>query len=152
MRRRGDGPRPDLVGGPPRVPDGQEDIADKIRAYPRQRTYLLPVLMTVQDELGWLPDWAIEYAGGHLRVPKSEAYGAASSFPELRLHEPPEHLLRVCIGAACQLQGASALRTAATSTAAEVEEVDCLFICALAPAAELNGRMIGRATPEKLRA
>ncbi|MBV8087677.1 MAG: NAD(P)H-dependent oxidoreductase subunit E [Chloroflexi bacterium] len=134
------------------MPEGLEDIADKIRAYPRQRTYLLPVLMAVQDEIGWLPDWAIEYAGAHLRVPKSEAYGAASSFPELRLHEPPDPLLRVCIGAACQLQGASALQSAAASSGAELEEVDCLFICALAPAAELNGRMIGRATAEKLRA
>jgi NADH:ubiquinone oxidoreductase subunit E len=141
-----------VVGGPPRVPAGQEGVADKIAAFPRQRTYLLPALMTVQDELGWLPDWTIEYAGAHLRVPKSEAYGAASSFPELRLHEPPEHLVRVCTGQACQLQGGAALRSAAASTGFEVEDVDCLFICALAPAIEVNGQLIGRATPEKLHA
>src|SRR5207253_4523383 len=62
--------------GPPREPPpGHDDLVDRIEAYPRRRTYLLPALHDVQHAFGWLPDWAIELVGAHLRVPKSEAYG-----------------------------------------------------------------------------
>jgi len=135
------------AAGPVRPPEGQDPLLAKITAFPRQRTYLLPALLTIQDELGWLPDWAIEFAGAHLRVPKSEAYGAASSYPELRLSEPPARLVRICTGSACQLAGARQLR----QQLAEAEEIDCLFICALAPAAEIDGKLVGRATLERLR-
>jgi NADH-quinone oxidoreductase subunit E len=122
-----------------------------LQALPRQRAWLLPSLLLVQDDLGWLPDWAIEAVGAHLRVPRSEAYGVASSFPELRLHQPAEHVLRVCIGAACRLAGAHSLRASTRDFPGEVETADCLFICGVAPAAELDGHLVGRAGTEQLR-
>jgi NADH:ubiquinone oxidoreductase subunit E len=78
---------------PTQPPSGHEDLVQRIRCLPRRRTYLLPALLWVQDDLGWLPGWAIEFVGAHLRVPCSEAFGVASSFPELRLGEPSEHVL-----------------------------------------------------------
>ncbi|HLQ33976.1 MAG TPA: NAD(P)H-dependent oxidoreductase subunit E [Chloroflexota bacterium] len=134
------------TSGPVRPPEGHEQLLAKITAFPRQRSYLLPVMLAIQEELGWLPDWAIEFASAHLRVPKSEAYGAISSYPALRLSEPPTRLVRICVGSACRLAGATDLRR----QLAEAEQVDCLFICALAPAAEVDGRLVGRATLESL--
>src|SRR5947209_5025168 len=96
-------------------------LEDKVHAYPRRRTYLLPALQDVQQELGWLPPEAIELVGAHLRVPKSEAYGIASSFPDLRLSEPPLELTRVCRGASCRQRGAPPVGAA--------EHADCLFVC-----------------------
>ncbi len=144
MNRRSDR----TVSGPVSPPAGYEDLVERIQAFPRERTWLLPALLTIQEDLGWLPDWSIELAAAHLRVPKSEAYGAASSFPELRLTEPPATLVRICTGSACRLAGASALPGAVPTA----ETADCLFICALAPAAAVDGRLIGHATPEGLRA
>lgn len=141
------GERQPRTTGPFRPPEGHDSLLTALEAFPRQRTYLLPALLTIQHEVGWLPDWAIEYAAAHLRVPKTEAYGAASSFAELRLTEPPAHVLRVCAGSACRLAGGDALRR----EVAEAETADCLFICALAPAAEIDGRLIGRATADQLR-
>src|SRR3977135_2239631 len=66
------------------------DLAERIRAYPRRRTYLLPALHEVQDALGWLQGSALELVGNHLRVPRSEVYGVASSFPDFKLAEPAE--------------------------------------------------------------
>src|SRR5260221_13850249 len=86
--------------------DADSELAERIRAYPRRRTYLLPALHDVQDALGWLSGDALEMVGGHLRVPKSEVYGIASSFPDFRLLEPAEHVSRICTGAACRLAGA----------------------------------------------
>ena len=119
--------------------DGDADLVERIRAYPRRRTYLLPALHDVQHSLGWLPGEALETVGAHLRVPKSEVYGVASSFPDFNLTEPAEHTTRRCIGVACRLAGAAAVPAADASS-----EADCLFICGVAPASERDGQLIGR--------
>jgi NADH:ubiquinone oxidoreductase subunit F (NADH-binding)/NADH:ubiquinone oxidoreductase subunit E len=118
--------------------DSAAELAERIRGFPRRRTYLLPALHEVQDALGWLSGEALEMVGGHLRVPKSEVYGIASSFPDFRLVEPAEHVERVCTGAACRLAGG------------HIEEganpADCLFICGVAPAREIDEHLVGRAS------
>ena len=122
------------------------DIVERIRAFPRRRTYLLPALHVVQHEYGWLPGAALEAVGAHLRVPKSEVYGIASSFPDFRLREPtPDVQTRVCVGAACRVAGgryAAAEQDAAKQDAAE--RADCLFVCGVAPAAEIDGHAVSR--------
>ncbi|TME38673.1 MAG: hypothetical protein E6I75_06750 [Chloroflexi bacterium] len=122
------------------------DLVERIRAFPRRRTYLLPALHVVQHEYGWLPGAALEAVGAHLRVPKSEVYGIASSFPDFRLREPtPDVRTRVCVGAACRVAGgrpAAAEQDAAKQDAEE--RADCLFVCGVAPAAEIDGRLVGR--------
>jgi NADH:ubiquinone oxidoreductase subunit F (NADH-binding)/NADH:ubiquinone oxidoreductase subunit E len=119
------------------------DLAERIRAYPRRRTYLLPALHDVQEALGWLQGSALELIGQHLRVPKSEVYGIASSFPDFTLAEPPQHLVRVCVGASCRLAGAHELRERFASEA-PVREADCLFICGVGPAVQVGQRLTGR--------
>ncbi len=117
--------------------DGDADLVERIRAYPRRRTWLLPALHDVQHALGWLPGEALETVGAHLRVPKSEVYGVASSFPDFDLTQPAEHVVRECVGTACRLKG--------TDTCSEGSlPADCLFICAVAPASEVDGRLVGR--------
>jgi NADH:ubiquinone oxidoreductase subunit F (NADH-binding)/NADH:ubiquinone oxidoreductase subunit E len=110
------------------------EVEQRIRAFPRERTYLLPVLHEVQAAYGWLPADALELVGAHLRVPKSEVFGIASSFPDLQLREPAL-AERVCTGAGCRALGGPAHAEAAA---------DCLFICGVGPAAEIDGRLIGR--------
>jgi NADH:ubiquinone oxidoreductase subunit F (NADH-binding) len=66
-----------------------DDLEQRIYAFPRRRTYLLPALHEVHDMHGWLPPDALELIGAHLRVPKSEVFGIASSYPDFRLSEPP---------------------------------------------------------------
>ena len=59
-----------------------------VRAFPRERTWLLPALHAVQHELRWIPTGALGEIASHLRVPLSEAYGVATGYPEFRLSEP----------------------------------------------------------------
>ena len=49
----------------------------------RNRDNLLPVLHLLQHEHGYLPEWALQVVGWHLRVPASEVYGSATSYSEL---------------------------------------------------------------------
>ena len=129
--------------------------------FPRERTHLLPVLHYLQHEFGYLPGWALQIVSWHLRVPASEVYGAATSYTELRLEDPGKHLVRVCAGLSCwhsggrELLGLLSERLASapddstpdnSSPASQVtlEETACGYICAMAPAVEVDGQWYGR--------
>ncbi|MBV8714071.1 MAG: NAD(P)H-dependent oxidoreductase subunit E [Chloroflexi bacterium] len=111
-----------------------EDLEQRIQSFPRQRTYLLPALHEVQEAYGWLPPDALEALGLHLRVPKSEVFGIASSFPDFLL-SAPTRTERTCTGASCRVLGGP---SHAEATA------DCLFVCGVGPASEVDGRLVGR--------
>ena len=111
------------------------DLDERIQALPRRRTYLLPALHEVHAAYGWLPADALEMVGLHLRVPKSEVFGIASSFPDFKLDAPDPSTTRVCMGASCRVLGGPAHAE---------ETADCLFICGVGPASEVDGVLIGR--------
>ncbi|MYC29580.1 MAG: hypothetical protein F4X65_05755 [Chloroflexi bacterium] len=69
--------------------------------FPPHRTYLLPALHFLQEELGCLPEWALQTLSWHLRTPASVVYGAATSYTELRIEAPSGRLVRVCTGLSC---------------------------------------------------
>ena len=124
--------------------------------FPRERTYLLPALHYLQEELGYLPEWALQIVGWHLRIPASEVYGAATSYSELRIAEPGRHVVRVCTGLSCWHGGGKELweslrqRWADNTREVTLEETPCGFLCPMAPAVEIDGRWHGRVTLESL--
>jgi NADH:ubiquinone oxidoreductase subunit F (NADH-binding)/NADH:ubiquinone oxidoreductase subunit E len=111
------------------------DLDEQIHALPRRRTYLLPALHEVHAAYGWLPPDALEMVGLHLRVPKSEVFGIASSFPDFKFDAPEPLATRVCTGASCRVLGGP---RDARATA------DCLFVCGVGPASEVDGALVGR--------
>ena len=127
------------------------------RKFPPHRTYLLPALHFLQEELGHLPEWALQVVAWHLRTPASVVYGAATSYTELRIEAPAQHLVRVCSGLSCWHGGGRELMAdlsqalgAATGQATEdgrvtLEETPCAYRCPLAPLVEVDGTWLGRA-------
>ena len=138
----------------------REKIKEIIGCFPIHRTYLLPVLEAIQEEIGWIPAWAMEEVASYLRLPKSEVHGVASSFPDLRSKPTGEYVVKVCTGLPCHLKGSalvlSALEREVGVTSGEttnnksisLEESSCLFICAMAPAMAINSGVFGRVSPE----
>ena len=130
--------------------------------FPRNHGQLLPALHFLQHEFGHLPDWAMEVVGWHLGIPASEVYGAATSYTELRTEKPGAHVLKVCTGLSCWVNGGKELVDAAemelrvhpgqTTPDGRItfEETPCGFLCGMAPAVELDGSWRGRATAEVL--
>ncbi len=130
--------------------------------FPRERTYLLPALHFLQHEFGYLPGWALQIVSWHLRVPASEVYGAATSYTELRLDDPGEHLVRVCAGLSCWHSGGRELLRLISDRLAQaqadspqeagttLEETACGYICAMAPAVEVDGQWYGRVSAQDL--
>jgi len=90
------------------------DVSGLVARFPRERTWLLPALEEVQRAEHWLSPEALEAVAAHLRVPRSEVWGVASHYPELRLSAPGRRLVRVCTGVACLAGGGRAILQAAS--------------------------------------
>lgn len=123
----------------------------------RNRDNLLPVLHLLQHEHGYLPEWALQVVGWHLRVPASEVYGSATSYSELRLDPPKWRNVVVCTGLACWQSGAEDLLSAASQRpdpegGTGVTTTACAFMCGLAPAVRVDGSWRGRMDARRLAA
>ena len=94
----------------------------------------------------------MEVVGWHLGIPSSEVYGAATSYTELRINQPAEHSVRVCIGLSCWLNGSdrlmaeahAALSDGKSSDEVTLEETPCAYMCGVAPVVEVDGEWRGR--------
>src|SRR5437870_4661915 len=130
--------------------------------FPRERTWLLPALQEAQHAERWLSPDTLDRIAAHLRVPKSEVWGVASHYPELRLSRPGRRIVRVCTGVSCRVRGGRELLSAcegklgigAGQTTADgavtLEELDCAFACSVAPIVEVDHAYRGRVAPGDL--
>lgn len=119
----------------------------------RESVGILPALQEVQAEHGFVPDASIAQVADRLNVSRADVYGVLTYYSDLRTTPPPEVVVRICLGEACQSVGARALLAALPGSAqCEVTRVFCLGNCALGPTAEVNGRLLGRASAESVRA
>ena len=121
----------------------------------RSRDNLLPALHFLQHEHGYLPEWALQVVGWHLRVPASEVYGSATSYSELRLDPPSPRSIVVCTGLACWQSGSEEILNEVRQRwdpdgAPNVTTTACAYMCGLAPAVQVNGSWRGRVDAERL--
>jgi formate dehydrogenase subunit gamma len=117
---------------------------------------LLPILHGVQDEFGFVPEASLPVIAEALNISRAEAHGVVSFYHDYRRAPAGRHVLKLCQAEACQSMGSE--RVAALVKAAlgigfhetssdglvTLEPVYCLGLCACAPAAMLDGEVIGR--------
>ena len=105
----------------------------------------MPALHYVHHLYNYLPESAIEAVARHIKIPLSEAYGAATSYSEMRLVKPKEHVVKVCTGLSCKIANSQDLLNIAQCFASKtdnvaVEETPCGFLCAVAPTVCIDGQ------------
>ena len=117
---------------------------------------LLPILHDIQAEWGYVPEEAQPVIAAALGLTRAEVHGVVSFYHDFRDHPSGRHVLRLCRAEACQSMGANALAAATLAKlgldwhgttpngAVTVEPVYCLGLCACAPAAMIDGRVVGR--------
>src|SRR5712691_234369 len=135
-----------------------DSVRLRLAGFPRERTWLLPALLAVQETEGWLSSEALTAVAEHVRVPPSETCAIATDYATFRRVKPGSHLVRVCAGLSCRLAGAAdhlraledRLGIARGSTTPDgrltLEEAECLSVCSLAPVLEVDGACHGRVT------
>ena len=123
---------------------------------------LLPILNAFQDRYGHVGEDAVRLISAALNLSRAEVYGVVSFYHDYHKEPQGRHVLKVCRAEACQAAGgdaiADALETALgirfgeTSGDGQVtlQAVYCLGLCATAPSAMLDGRLIGRLSQAKI--
>ena len=122
----------------------------------------LVVLHALQDAFGYVPEPAIPMVAEALNLSRAEVHGVFTFYHDFR-HEPAgRHVLKLCRAEACQAAGGDALAARAESklgvpfgeTTADgrvtLEPIYCLGLCATAPSAMLDGRLVGRLDSKRL--
>lgn len=142
------------------------DIADRaigiIDQLKSKEGPLLPILHELQDEFGYVPQETLPLIAHALNISRAEVHGVFTFYHDYRDHPAGRHVLKLCRAEACQSMGGDALAEHARQVlgidwhgttadgAVTLEPVYCLGLCACAPAAMLDGEVIGRLDAEQL--
>ena len=77
--------------------------------FPRERSVLIPILQEAQNRIGYLPPEAMCGIAEFLSIPRMDIYSVVTFYNQFRLNPPGEHSIRVCMGTACHVRGASSV-------------------------------------------
>jgi formate dehydrogenase subunit gamma len=123
---------------------------------------LIEILHALQVALGCVPEEAVPALANALNLSRAEVHGVVTFYHDFRREPAGRHVLKMCRAEACQSMGGEALVARAEdrigvrcgSTSADgrmtLEPVYCLGLCATAPSAMIDGRVVGRLTAAKL--
>jgi formate dehydrogenase subunit gamma len=139
-----------------------ERAADIIVANSDHEGPTVVILHALQDAFGHVPEAAIAMVAEALNLSRAEVHGVFTFYHDFR-HEPAgRHVLKLCRSEACQSMGGEALAAHAEKKLGialgqttpdgrvTLEPIYCLGLCATAPSAMLDGRVIGRLTEARL--
>ena len=139
------------------------DVAlDIIKPHLGQEGALLPILHDLQEAFGHIPDVAVRMVAEALNLSRAEVHGVVTFYHDFRQKPAGRHVVKLCRAEACQAAGGDALVACAQAklgvalgdTSADgrvtLEPVYCLGLCATAPSAMVNGRVVGRLDERRL--
>jgi len=137
---------------------GTEIIAE----HAKQEGATLVILHALQEAFGYVPEAAIPMVAQALNLSRAEVHGVVTFYHDFRHKPAGRHVLKLCRAEACQAAGGDALAARAEAklgvalgnTTADdrvtLEPIYCLGLCATAPSAMLDGRLIGRLDEKRL--
>jgi formate dehydrogenase subunit gamma len=122
----------------------------------------LVILHALQEAFGYVPEAAIPLVASALNLSRAEVHGVFAFYHDFRNKPAGRHVLKLCRAEACQAAGGDRLATRAEAklgialgdtTADErvtLEPIYCLGLCATAPSAMLDGRLVGRLDEKRI--
>jgi NADH-quinone oxidoreductase subunit E len=137
-------------------------FAEWLNHYPIKRSVLVPTLLYVQDELGYLTDEAIAEIARRLDLTELEVRNVISYYSMLTTKPRGKYNVQVCTNICCMLRGAEDVFEAARKklgighkgTTADgqfsLEEVECIGACSWGPAMQVNYDFHENLTPESV--
>ena len=117
---------------------------------------LLPILHAIQAQFGYVPRDTLPVIAKRLNLSKAEVHGVMSFYHDFREDPAGRHVLKLCRAEACQSMGGDRVAAHAqkqlgiewheTTRDGQVtlEPIFCLGLCACAPAAMIDGKLVGR--------
>jgi NADH-quinone oxidoreductase subunit E len=134
----------------------------KMKEYPTKRSFLVPMLLYTQDELGYVTDEAIAHLAHKTELTELEVRNVISYYSMLRTKPAGKYNVQVCTNICCMLRGADELmehcekklgighKQVTKDGMFSLEEVECIGACSWAPAVQVNYDFHENLTPEKM--
>ena len=122
---------------------------------------LIPMLQTIQDRLGYLPEEALMEISRMTGTPAASVFGVATFYAQFRLRPVGKHIIKICTGTACHVRGShkilndleNRLHVEPDQTTDDrlftLQTVACFGACALAPVVVVDESVNGRMNPTK---
>ena len=133
-----------------------------IAAHQASEGPMLPILHALQETFGHVPVAAVPMVAEALNLSRAEVHGVVTFYHDYRAAPAGKHVVKLCRAEACQAMGSedlvqraeTRLATKCGSTSADgrvtLEPIYCLGLCATAPSALVDGRVVGRLDAKKL--
>lgn len=140
------------------------DKLDQILSkYEGMKGSLISILQDVQGLYEYLPIEALNYVSEKTGIKLAKIYGVATFYTQFRLDPVGKHVILLCQGTACHVNGSKAVEEAICEEL-EIGEgettedglftltnVACLGCCSLSPVMMIDGEVYGKLTAKKAR-
>jgi NADH-quinone oxidoreductase subunit E len=133
-----------------------------VKKYKGDKSALIAVLQDIQEVFNYLPKEALITVGAAMGIPTSRVYEVATFYNAFSLNPRGEHIVKVCVGTACHVRGASAILDKFERTLFikpgetnqdqkfSLELVNCVGACALGPVVVIDTEYHGQMTMAKV--
>lgn len=138
-------------------------IGKIVRDYQKDQDMLIQILLDLQSLFGWLSGEMLTEVSRQLEVPLARVYQIASYYKAFSLKPRGRHVIKVCLGTACQVRGSPrVLDTISTmlnikpgETSPDMrfslETVNCLGCCAMGPVVVVDRNYYSRPSTSDLK-
>src|SRR5215475_12730510 len=123
---------------------------EKMRQYPTKRSFLVPMLLYSQDEVGYISDDVVSYLARKTELTELEVRNVVSYYSMLHTKPFGKYNVQVCTNISCMLRGGEELldhckqklgighKQTTSDGMFSLEEVECIGACSWAPAVQVN--------------
>ncbi len=134
----------------------------KMKEYPTKRSFLVPMLLYSQDEVGYISDEVIAHLAKKTELTELEVRNVVSYYSMLRTRPAGKYNVQVCTNICCMLRGADELmehcqkrlgisrKQTTPDGLFSLEEVECIGACSWAPAVQVNYDFHENLTPDAM--
>ena len=135
---------------------------EKMKEYPTRRSFLVPMLLYTQDELGYVTQEAISYLADKTGVTELEVRNVISYYSMLHTKPVGRYHVQVCTNISCLLRGGEEIfdhcrqklgighKQVTADGQFSLEEVECIGACSWAPAVQVNYDFHENLTEQKM--
>ena len=137
-------------------PDDQIKVDAILAELKDKKGNLMPILQSISSEYNYLPEKILKYISQELDISLTKIYQIVTFYNAFHLEQRGKHIITVCIGTACHVQGAPGLIAALEDELGikvgettkdmnfTLETARCFGCCGLAPVITVNEDVHGK--------
>ena len=138
-------------------------VSKVVGSYQKDKDMLIQILLDLQGMFGCLSQEVLTELSKQLEVPITQVYQIASYYKAFSLMPKGRHIIKVCLGTACQVRGSSQLLNIISAmlnvqpceTSEDMrftlETVNCLGCCATGPVVKVDEAYHTKPSPSDLK-